>query len=45
MKEREYLEEVGSDGRIILKWVLKKSFGRECTVLIWLKTGTTGEML
>jgi hypothetical protein len=35
MKERECLEDVDSDRKIILKWILKKSFemGVDCTDL------------
>ena len=32
--ERDYLEEVGVDVRIILKWVFKKSHRLDCSVLI-----------
>ena len=36
-KERNHLEELGVDGRIILEWILKKLVDRKCTGLIWLK--------
>jgi hypothetical protein len=38
------LEEVGIDGRIILKWILRP-WVRERTGLIWLRSGTDGGLL
>jgi hypothetical protein len=34
--EIEHIENLGLDKRVILKWVLRKSFGRARTGLIWL---------
>ena len=44
IREREYLEDVSIDGRIILKCMLKTWVG-EWTGLIWLRTGTDGGLL
>ena len=38
--EREYLEDIGIDGKIILKGMFKKWTG-----MIWLRTGTGGRRL
>jgi hypothetical protein len=32
------------DGRMILKWILKKLVRRAWTVLIWLRIGTSGRL-
>jgi hypothetical protein len=38
LRERDYFE----DGRMILKWFLRKSVGRALTGLSWLRIGTGG---
>jgi hypothetical protein len=43
-KEREHKDDLDAGGSIILKWVLKK-FGVVWTGLIWLRIGTSGELL
>jgi hypothetical protein len=45
LKERYHLDVIVMDGKIILKWILKKYDGRAWTGLIWLRTGTSGTLL
>ena len=35
LKERDHLEGLGVDGRIILRWIYRKWFGATWTGLIW----------
>jgi hypothetical protein len=46
MKERDYSEDVGRDGRIILKWILSKYCRSVWTgLLFWLRIGSSGVLL
>jgi hypothetical protein len=44
MKGRDYLEDLGVDGKIILEWMLGKwrGVGNMWTGLIWLETAISG---
>jgi hypothetical protein len=45
MSERDDLENLGIDGKIILEQILKKMGGRVWTGLIWFSSGTSGGLL
>jgi hypothetical protein len=45
LRERDLLEVLSIDGRIILKLILKNLDGEACTGLIWLRIGTGGGLL
>jgi hypothetical protein len=45
LRERDHLEDLGVDVRIILKWISKKLNGLAWTGLIWLRIGTNGGLL
>ena len=45
MRERDRLENLGVDGRIILKLILQKYDRRTWAELFWLRIGTGGAFL
>jgi hypothetical protein len=45
LREGDYFEEVGVDGRIILKWTFVKWVGWAWTSSTWLRIGTGGGLL
>jgi hypothetical protein len=42
LKGRDYSEDLGVDGKIILEWIWERDFGKVWTGFIWLRNGTTG---
>ena len=45
LRDIDHTEDQGVEGSIILKWILKREFGRAWTGLLWLWTGTGGGLL
>jgi len=45
LRERDYLEDIGIDRRIILEWILEKLIGIIWTGFIWLRRETSCSLL
>jgi hypothetical protein len=44
LKGIDHLEDLGIDGKIILKLILRKQGGKVWTGFVWLRIGTSGEL-
>jgi hypothetical protein len=42
--KKDYLEDLGLDGRIISEWIFNPENGRVWTLLIWIGIGIGGEL-
>ena len=42
---RDHSENLAVGGKIILKWILQKTDGSSCTLLICVRIGTDGRLL
>ena len=44
-EERNHLEDLGTDGRTVSKWILKEHIERAWTRFVWLRIGISGGLL
>jgi hypothetical protein len=42
LKGRDNSEDLGTDGKIIVEWILGKQGGKVWTGFVWLRIGTSG---
>jgi len=45
LKERDHLQGLGIDGKVIVEWILWKEGGKVWTGCVYLRTGTSGRIL
>jgi hypothetical protein len=45
LQGRAHSRDLGVDGRVILKWIFKRLDGKVWNGFIWLRIGTSGELL
>jgi hypothetical protein len=45
LQGRDHSEDLGTDGRIILEWILEKQGVKVWNEFIWLGMGTSGRLL
>jgi hypothetical protein len=45
VRVRDHLKDPNADGRLLLERIVKKSVGKAWIGFMWLRTGTSGELL
>jgi len=43
--ERELMDDLGIDGKVVLEWILMKSYGWMWIKYTWIRTGISGVLL